>query len=198
MRRESGGAEYGRGGAASHQRLGRSQRSSSGESGGRHRLIKRANSRSRSMSPRSGGIAKVRRTTSGGGRGTSGRGFPKDNGSSDEGSSDGGAGDEGARRFQDKHRSSGTNRRGDDDYQGDRRGSGGDKRRRNDSHEGEFKRRIEYKMPRLNEPIIPFKMFQDMQIQSFSREEFQKFYDEYKQIHEKKQAEYFFRNHSNE
>lgn len=145
--------------------MGRTQRSSSGESGGRHRLIKRANSRSRSMSPRSGGIAKVRRTTSGGGgRGTSGRGFPKDNGSSD-GSSDGGAGDEGARRFQDKHRSSGgNNRRGDDDYQGDRRGSGGDKRRRNDSHEGEFKRRIEYKMPRLTEPIIPFKMFQDMQI----------------------------------
>ncbi|MFN9953437.1 MAG: hypothetical protein ACK55I_10075, partial [bacterium] len=97
--------------------MGRSQRSSSGESGGRHRLIKRANSRSRSMSPRSGGIAKVRRPTSGGGgRGTSGRGFPKDNGSSD-GSSDGGAGDEGARRFQDKHRSSGgNNRRGDDDY----------------------------------------------------------------------------------
>ena len=118
------------------------------------------------MSPRSGGIAKVKRTTSGGGRGTSSRaGFPKDNGSSDDGSSDGGAGDEGARRFQDKHRSSGgTNRRGDDEYQGDRRGSGGDKRRRNDSHEGEFKRRIEYKMPRLTEPIIPLKNFQDMQI----------------------------------
>lgn len=37
-----------------------------------------------------------------------------------------------------------------------------------------------------------------MQIQSFSRDEFQKFYDEYKQIHEKKQADYFFTNHSQE
>lgn len=154
------------------------------------------------MSPRSGGIAKVRRTTSGGGgRGTSGRGFPKDNnGSSEDGSSDGGAGDEGARRFQDKHRSSGggNNRRGDDDYQGDRRGSGGDKRRRNDSREGEFKRHIEYKMPRLTEPIKPFNEFQSMQDKAFSPDEFQKFYAEYKQIHQKKQADYFFKNHSAE
>jgi hypothetical protein len=48
MRRESGGAEYRGGAGGSHhhhneQRMGRNQRSSSGESDGRHRLIKRAN-----------------------------------------------------------------------------------------------------------------------------------------------------------
>ncbi len=84
--------------------------------------------------------------------------------SSDDGSSDG-AGDEnagGRGSFVDKHRKTnnlGGNRRGDDDYQGDKRGSGGDRRRRTDSQEGGYKKHIEYKMPRLTEPIISFKMF---------------------------------------
>ena len=111
----------------------------------------------------------MRRTTSGR---SSGKGYTKENMTSDDGSSEEGADEKAGGRgtFVDKHRRSsnlGINRRGDDNYQGERRESGGDRRRRHDSHDGGFKKHIEYKMPKLNCPIITFKAFQDMQVQSF-------------------------------
>ena len=57
---------------------------------------------------------------------------------------------------------------------------------------------MKVKMPSLEGPLLPYKAFMEMQRDNLSSEEAQKFYDQYKADHQKKQTDIFLQSHKDE
>jgi hypothetical protein len=87
-------------------------------------------------------------------------------------------------RYKEKHRSSGG-RKGDRDY-------------RRDKSQSRDRRTREYRSPSFSDPLLHYKAFCEMQRHSYSKEEFQRLYDEYKADYEEHHAQIFFKEHQND
>ena len=75
------------------------------------------------------------------------------------------------------------------------------KRQRDDSDDRYNRRRqkgAEVIRPGLNGPLLSYKAFMDLQVNPIDRNEAEKYYQEYKSAHDRKQSEIFFQIHKNE